>query len=85
MVLPGPAISKGAANCRKTSCRPHQTALAALNALDSFFLLDSPALSFGEIIIVPAQDRLNIFLKIFAELANLLFYVFLRFSLRPLQ
>ncbi len=67
------------------SCRAHHATLPALDAFYRFFLLDAPALSFGEIVIVAAQDRLNVFLKIFAELANLFLYVFPRFSLRAHQ
>src|SRR5208283_2202887 len=69
--------------CR--SCRAHHAAFPALYAFYRFFLLDSPALSFGEIVVVAAQDGLNVFLKIFAELANLFLYVFPRFSLRVHQ
>jgi hypothetical protein len=71
--------------CRRSSCRPHQTALAALYALDCFFLFDSPALSLGEVVVVAAQDRLYILLKVFAELAYLFLYAFFRFRLRAYQ
>jgi hypothetical protein len=39
-------------SCR--SCRAHHTTFSALDALYRFFLLDSPALSFGEVVVVPA-------------------------------
>jgi len=39
---------------RRGSCRAQHAALSALDAFYRFFLLDSPALSLGEIIIVPA-------------------------------
>ena len=67
------------------SCRAHHAAFPALDAFYRFFLLDSPALSFGEIVVVAAQDGLNVFLKIFAKLANLFLYVFPRFSLGAYQ
>lgn len=34
---------------------------------------------------MPAQDRLNVFLEVFAELSNLFFYIFSWFSLRAYQ
>ena len=64
---------------------PHQTALAALNAFDSFLFLDSPALSLGEIVIVASQNGLYIFLKVFAELAYFFLYAFFRFRLHTHQ
>jgi len=65
--------------------RAHHASFAALDAFYRFFLLYSPSLSFGEIVIVPAQNGLDIFLKIFAKLADLFFYVFSGFSLRAQQ
>jgi len=67
------------------SCRTHHATFPALDAFYRFFLLDSPALSFGQIVVVPAQDGLNVFLEIFAELTNLFLNVFPRFSLRAYQ
>jgi hypothetical protein len=66
----------------RRSCRAQHAALSALDALYRFFLLYSSALSLGEIIIVTAQNGLYVFLKIFAELANFLLYIFFRFRLR---
>ncbi|MGA2027058.1 MAG: hypothetical protein ABSH17_08325, partial [Syntrophobacteraceae bacterium] len=67
------------------SCRAHHTTFPALDAFYRFFLLDSPALPFGEIVVVAAQDGLNVFLEIFAELTNFFLNVFPRFSLRAYQ
>jgi hypothetical protein len=64
------------------SGRAQHSTFSALDAFYGFFLLDSPALPFGKIIVVSSQNGLNIFLKIFSELANLFFYVFFRFSFR---
>lgn len=61
--------------------RAHQSALATLDAFDRFLLLDSPALSFGEIIVMAAQNGLNVFLEVFTKLAYLFLYTFLRFRL----
>jgi hypothetical protein len=71
--------------CNCASCGAHHAAFPALDAFYRFFLLDSPALSFGEIVIVPAQDGLNVFLEIFAELTNLFLDIFPRLSLRAYQ
>jgi hypothetical protein len=59
-----------------------QPALAALNPLDGLFLLDATPLSLGQVIIVATQDRLNVFLKVFAELAYLFLDALSYFSLR---
>jgi hypothetical protein len=62
--------------------RSHHAAFASLDSLDSLLLLDATAFPFGQVVIMATQDRLNVLLKVFAELANLLFYAFFCFRLR---
>jgi hypothetical protein len=59
-----------------------ETPLTPLDTLNSFFLLDPATLSLGKVIIVTSQDRLDILLKVFTELAYLLLKRLLGFGFR---
>jgi len=61
------------------SGRPHHAALAPLDSLDSLFLLDASAFPLGQVIVVAAQDRLDVLLKVFTELADFFSQYFLWF------
>jgi hypothetical protein len=78
-------VSDGRRHLGSKSCRAQHTPFPALYPLYRFFLLDSPSLTLGEVVVMPSQNRLNVFLKIFAKLANLFFYVFFRFGLIAYQ
>ena len=62
--------------------RPHHAAFPPLDALDRFLFLDATALPLGKIIVMATQDRLDVLLKVFAELSYFLLYVFSCFGLR---
>jgi len=64
------------------SGRPHHAALAPLDSLDSLFLLDATAFPLGQVIVVAAQDRLDVLLKVFTELADFFLNTFFGFGLR---
>jgi len=71
-------VSKG----RTDSVASRQATLASLNPFDCLFLLDAAALSLGQIVIVPTQNRLDIFLEILTELSYLFFYTLSCFGFR---
>jgi len=59
-----------------------QSTLSALDSLDGFLFLDPAAFPFGKIVVVTTQDRLDVLLKIFAELTYLFFDMLSCFDLR---
>lgn len=71
-------VSKGRIDS-VASCQP---TLASLNPFDCLFLLDATSFSLGQIVIVPTQNRLDVFLEILTELSYLFFYALSCFGFR---
>ena len=67
---------------RKALCGAYEAALSSLDPFNGLLFLDSATLPLGEVVIVPAQDGLDVLLKIFAELSNLFLDILLCFGLR---